>query len=192
MAESGGWNTIESDAVRYCPSLPSDTTLLTIVSSQGVFTYLLSNLGVENVQFEELVSLDSETLAQLGAIGVIFLFKYQSDQKSSNDKNPPDGTYDYAAMERGVTNGANESGDAQDGVWFANQTIQNACGTQALLSVLMNKAGTAHQMASRDAGTLSDKVMLGKELTEFRDFTAGFPSEVSPPHINELRDEPLA
>ena len=50
-------------------------------------------------------------------------------------------------------------------VWFAAQTIQNACGTQALLSVLMNKDN-------------KDGVELGPHLTDFKDFTAAFPPDV--------------
>ena len=50
-------------------------------------------------------------------------------------------------------------------MWFAAQTIQNACGTQALLSVLMNKTGG-------DGG-----VELGGPLADFRDFTREFPPE---------------
>lgn len=42
---SGGWNTIESDA--------------------GVFTFLVESLGVKDVEFSELVSLDEDSLSQL-------------------------------------------------------------------------------------------------------------------------------
>lgn len=31
---------------------------------QGVFTYLVENLGVKNVQFEEMIALDSDYLAR--------------------------------------------------------------------------------------------------------------------------------
>lgn len=50
-------------------------------------------------------------------------------------------------------------------MWFAAQTIQNACGTQALLSVLLNKGQ-------------EDGVVVGEQLGEFRDFTSEFPADV--------------
>jgi ubiquitin carboxyl-terminal hydrolase L5 len=138
---SGGWNTIESDA--------------------GVFTYLIDALGVKDVQFEELISLDEDSLEQLNPIGVIFLFKYPTDEKPRKDT-PQDGEFDYAAL---------EYKDDEEPVWFAAQTIQNACGTQALLSVLLNKDG-----AQEDGG-----VHIGPTLKEFKEFTAAFPSDVQPP-----------
>ncbi|KAH7128433.1 ubiquitin carboxyl-terminal hydrolase [Dendryphion nanum] len=123
---SGGWNTIESDA--------------------GVFTYLIEKLGVKDVQFEELITLEPDALKQLGKIyGVIFLFKYPTGEARS-DK-PKDGTFDH---------------DASQNLFFAAQTIQNACGTQALISVLLNKDG---------------EVDIGKELREFKEFAADFPPE---------------
>ncbi|KAG9239217.1 ubiquitin carboxyl-terminal hydrolase-like protein isozyme L5 [Amylocarpus encephaloides] len=126
---SGGWNTIESDA--------------------GVFTFLLDNLGVKDVQFEELTDLDPDLLRQLSPIyGVIFLFKYPTGEKPNSDGTPKGGSYDHAAAEN---------------LFFAAQTIQNACGTQALLSVLLNK---------------DSEIDVGAPLREFKEFTAGFPAEV--------------
>ena len=78
--------------------------------------------------------------------GVIFLFKYPTGEKPSDV--PRDGAFDF---------------DAAEDIFFAGQTIQNACGTQALLSVLLNKEG---------------QVDIGSQLQEFKDFTRAFPSEV--------------
>ncbi|KAJ4302112.1 hypothetical protein N0V88_002248 [Collariella sp. IMI 366227] len=133
---SGGWNTIESDA--------------------GVFTYLLDNLGVKDVEFEELLSLDADALAQLYPIyGVIFLFKYPTDTPYRATDKPLDGTFDH---------------DASENIFFAAQTIQNACGTQALLSVLLNK--TTPSLPSSD-----DTINIGPALTSFREFTMALPPE---------------
>ncbi|MCJ1294668.1 hypothetical protein MMC34_006226 [Xylographa carneopallida] len=124
---SGGWNTIESDA--------------------GVFTYLVDNLGVKDVQFEELIALDAVYLQQQSPVyGVIFLFKYPTGERPTSV--PKDGIFDYGAAEN---------------LFFAAQTIQNACGTQALLSVLLNKDG---------------EIDIGHQLRDFKEFTGAFPSEL--------------
>jgi len=125
---SGGWNTIESDA--------------------GVFTSLIENLGVKDVQFEELLTLDpSELLTLQPLYGVIFLFKYPTDAPYTSPSGPQDGSYDY---------------DAAQNIFFAMQTIQNACATQALLSVLMNKTAD---------------VDIGSSMRDFREFTIELPPE---------------
>ncbi|KAJ6263626.1 Ubiquitin carboxyl-terminal hydrolase [Drechslerella dactyloides] len=127
MAESGGWHTIESDA--------------------GVFTYLIENLGVENVQFEELMTLEADDLKQISPIyGVIFLFKYNQGDTSQG---PIDGQLDR---------------NAPNHMFFANQTIQNACATQAILSVLLNAD--------------KEQVDIGGSLREFKEFTDGFPPDL--------------
>ncbi|KAL8364636.1 hypothetical protein RB595_003766 [Gaeumannomyces hyphopodioides] len=136
---SGGWNTIESDA--------------------GVFTYLLEELGVKDVQFEELLSLDPDDLAELHPVyGVIFLFKYPTNTPYTARDKPLDGEFDHAAAER---------------LFFAAQTIQNACGTQALLSVLLNKVGDDGD----DDGDKEQRVDIGAALRDFRDFTMPLPAE---------------
>jgi hypothetical protein len=122
-----------------------------------VFTYLIESLGTQNVQFEELISLDSESLQQLNPIGVIFLFKYPTGEKQQKDK-PQDGEFDFAAVDA----------QGEENVWFAAQTIQNACGTQALLSVLLNKDGSSED----------GKIDIGPNLREFKEFTSGFPADV--------------
>lgn len=113
------------------------------------------------MQFEELTDLDPQSLQQLNPLGVIFLFKYQSSGPQPSKDKPLDGEFDYAALEQ-----QDEEGKP---VWFAAQTIQNACGTQALLSVLLNKAG-----ASDEEGTVD----IGPSLTEFKDFTSAFPADL--------------
>ncbi|KAK5138552.1 hypothetical protein LTR08_000140 [Meristemomyces frigidus] len=127
---------------------------------QGVFTFLVESLGVKNVQFDELISLDPDSLQQLNPIGVIFLFKYPTGEKQQKDK-PLDGDFDYSAL--------SDQSQADDGqpVWFAAQTIQNACGTQALLSVLLNQDGAG-----------DGKINIGPSLKEFKDFTSAFPSDL--------------
>lgn len=93
------------------------------------------------------MTLEPEELKRLGKVyGVIFLFKYPTGETRSDT--PKDGSFDYEA--------ANQ-------LFFAAQTIQNACGTQALLSVLLNKEG---------------EVDIGKDLKEFKEFTGEFPPEV--------------
>lgn len=114
---------------------------------QGVFTYLIEKLGVKDVQFEELTTLEVSELQALGTIyGVIFLFKYPSGEKRSDT--PKDGTYDH---------------EAANNLFFPAQTIQNACGTQAIVSLLLNREG---------------EVEIGKELKEFKEFAGDFPPEV--------------
>jgi ubiquitin carboxyl-terminal hydrolase L5 len=112
------------------------------------------------VQFEELLSLDPDALAQLYPVyGVIFLFKFPTDTPYRAGDKPLDGSFDQDASER---------------LFFAAQTIQNACGTQALLSVLLNKTGD-NTTATADADTAT--IDVGPHLRDFREFTMALPPE---------------
>mmetsp|Transcript_15095 Transcript_15095/g.26217 ORF Transcript_15095/g.26217 Transcript_15095/m.26217 type:complete len:347 (+) Transcript_15095:53-1093(+) len=116
----------------------------TIESDPGVFTELIERIGVSGVQVEELWSCDKESLLQLSPVyGLIFLFKYVKDEVKRTPAPDTLGT-----------------------VFFAQQVIQNACATQAILSILLNIA----------PGTPG--ISLGPELTSFREFTSELPPDM--------------
>eukprot|EP01104_Vermistella_antarctica_P004412 TRINITY_DN14865_c0_g1_i1.p1 TRINITY_DN14865_c0_g1~~TRINITY_DN14865_c0_g1_i1.p1 ORF type:complete len:314 (+),score=52.39 TRINITY_DN14865_c0_g1_i1:103-1044(+) len=115
----------------------SPSNWCTIESDPGVFTELMETWGVKDVQCEELYSLDEDTFSHLKPIhGLIFLFKWRPE---ADNRKPETG----------------------HNLFFANQVINDACATQALLSILLNIP-----------------VEIGETLTNFKNFTEGFPSEM--------------
>ncbi|KHN80035.1 putative ubiquitin carboxyl-terminal hydrolase ubh-4 [Toxocara canis] len=110
-----------------------------IESDPGVFTELIRGFGVVGVQVEELYSLDQEQFADLKPVhGLIFLFKWRAGDEPSGE----------LALDNSK-------------VYFAQQVIQNACATQAIINLLMN--------TTPDSG-----ITLGPILEEFKNFTCTF------------------
>lgn len=120
-----------------------------IESDPGVFTDLIQKFGVEGVQVEEIWSLDDDAFTSLKPVhGLIFLFKWQ--KQDSHLENAP-----TIAKDPPVT------------LFFAKQMINNACATQAVLSVLLNST--------------HEHIKLGTTLSEFKEFTCAFD-----PHLKGL------
>lgn len=111
-----------------------------IESDPGVFTELIRGFGCEGVQVEELWSLDDETLQRLSPVhGLIFLFKWRSGEE---------------------IDGSIVKDNRMDDIFFAKQVINNACATQAIISILLN--------------CNHEDVTLGENLSSFKEFSKQF------------------
>ncbi|WVQ84053.1 hypothetical protein IAT38_006198 [Cryptococcus sp. DSM 104549] len=122
-------------------------------SDPQVFSQLLRDLGVKGLQVDDLYSLDPDTLNTLKPIhALIFLFKYVEAGAAGSEERA------------GV-----EVDPLESGVWFANQVINNSCGTLAALNAVMNikPEPSAHE---------AEAVELGSELENLREFGAGMES----------------
>ncbi|MCJ1429256.1 hypothetical protein MMC29_007169 [Sticta canariensis] len=94
------------------------------------------SFGVSGVKVQEVVSLDEEILNDLPrpVYGLIFLYKWREDDLDKQEQTCP------------------------EEVWFANQTVNNACASVALLNIVNNVPD----------------IDLGDNLQAFKDFTREF------------------
>lgn len=83
---------------------------------------------------------------------MVFLFKWQKGGNKAANDFPVDQNADH--------------------VFFAKQEINNACATQAILSILLNR----------------DDLDIGEELKQFKEFTADFPPDVC--NLNRMTERP--
>jgi hypothetical protein len=103
-------------------------------------------MGVPGVQMEELYSLDADSMKTMKPVhGLIFLFRW---------------TPEAGADDRAVASEA----ETPPGLFFARQVATNACATQAILSILLNRPG---------------KVKLGGAAATLKEFCAGLPPDVA-------------
>jgi ubiquitin carboxyl-terminal hydrolase L5 len=139
-------------AVPHTPPLQDWTT---IESDPGVFTSLCERFGSEGVEFEELYSMDDSMLPS-SAHGLIFLFKWtRAANEGLTDK------YEMISPD--------ELAIRAPSLFFAKQVVQNACATQAILSILMNI----------DEGTEASRAFkMGEALTDLKAFTGDFPPDM--------------
>ncbi|MCJ1468707.1 hypothetical protein MMC07_007337 [Pseudocyphellaria aurata] len=107
-----------------------------VESEPAFFNIILKNFGVTGVKVQEVVSLDEEILRHLPqpVYGLIFLFRWREEDPDKQEQSCP------------------------EGVWFANQTVKNACASVALLNIVYN----------------APEIDLGENLQAFKDFTKDF------------------
>ncbi|KAJ5288479.1 hypothetical protein N7478_001509 [Penicillium angulare] len=107
-----------------------------IESEPALFNVMLREFGVKGAKVQEVISLDEEMMAFLHQpiYGLIFLFRWREDDTDKQEATCP------------------------DGLWFANQTADNACASVALLNIVNN---------------IPD-IDLGENLQHFKDFTRNF------------------
>jgi ubiquitin carboxyl-terminal hydrolase L5 len=110
----------------------------------------VQTFGAKKLLVDELWSLDSDSLARYEDVyGLFFLFKWQKQK----NRNGVTGTDAVAAA---------TPQSSSDNVFFMQQTIPNACGTIALLHVLLN----------------NKELEAGPILSSFKEFVKEFPADI--------------
>uniref|UniRef100_A0A672QDW8 Ubiquitin carboxyl-terminal hydrolase n=1 Tax=Sinocyclocheilus grahami TaxID=75366 RepID=A0A672QDW8_SINGR len=109
------------------------------------FMFLLLSSGCKGAQVEEIWSMEPENFENLKPVhGLIFLFKWQPGEEPA---------------------GSIVQDSRLDEIFFAKQVINNACATQAIVSVLLN--------------CTHPDMHLGETLSEFKEFSQSFDAAVS-------------
>jgi len=120
----------------------------TIESDPAVFSALIRELGVEGTQVEEVYGLDDDSLRNIlipgqKIYGFIFLHKWSS----LKDTRP------FSRVK------------CDDSIFFARQTVSNACATQAILSIILSSRSDTN-------------LKLGPHMSSFLNFTQDLDPEM--------------
>jgi len=118
----------------------------TIESDPGVFTELIEKFGVKDIQVEEVYDL-SDTARLKPIYGYILLFKYVKDTRENKTVVPE-----------------------VPGLFYAKQIISNACATQAIISILLNRP----------------EIDIGDTLKNFKEMTTAFDPEMKGAALSNL------
>jgi len=118
----------------------------TIESDPGVFTELIDKFGVKDVQVEEVYDLN-EALRLKPIYGYVLLFKYVKDTRENKTVLPE-----------------------VPGLFYAKQIITNACATQAIISILLNRP----------------EIKIGQTLKDFKEFTTDLDPQMTGAALSNL------
>ena len=126
---------------------------LELESDPGLFTLLLEDMGVPDIQVEEIYDLQAEKLIAgdnkcQEVLGFIFLFKWIEERRSRRKNIDEDHLYVKDPEE-------------VNSIFFAQQMVPNSCATHALVSILLN----------------CPDQNLGPALTQLKDHVEGTDSE---------------
>ena len=184
----------------------------TIESDPAVFIELIQKLGCQDIDVDEIYSLDSLTSKittdtnsnsntnsntesksesksspnSISAIdqqfpsdlneillenvhGYIFLFKYMNQSSSNSTTSTTDAT-PTSNTPLSFEDSTNYRNKENEGLYYASQIVQDACATQAILSILLNMSLTKSKSKSTN--------QLGSLLTDFKSFTNEFDYEM--------------
>lgn len=120
---------------------------LELESDPGLFTLLIEDMGVKDVQVEEIY--DLQKAIEGTAYGFIFLFRWIEERRSRRKTTTEEESF---VQDENVVNN----------IFFAQQVIPNSCATHALLSVLLN---------------CDERVKLGETLSKLKEFSKGMGPE---------------
>ncbi|KAI5855224.1 ubiquitin carboxyl-terminal hydrolase [Tricharina praecox] len=105
-----------------------------VESEPAIFTELIKEFGVKGVVVQDVYSTDEDTMRGfVNAHGIIFLFRHRDNEEVEGDIETT----------------------CPEGVWFANQIVENACASLAMLNILANSTAE-----------------LGATLSAFKEFAA--------------------